>query len=294
VERARHGTTDREHEDDDTGLGAPLRLGEDVRWVLAAVGGGAVRIGREIAQRRVPFLETVAINCDARVQEPEEFDRRLYLGPPGAPADGSEGSAALAGRLARSAEPALERVFDGATIVTIVASLGGGAGTGALPCVVDAASRCAEFVTVFVVKPFDCEGERRATAERAIARLHFLESFIGKRESHHATLHVLDNQLLARRHPEWPFRRVERHWGELVARHVEEEFVRPFQTAVRRPAASVPDAAAPVRTPGPERYPVPPPPAEPSPGPMPIAPQLLAAPGDVELTFEILPAGPSL
>ena len=55
------------------------RLGQDIRLVLACVGGGAIQIGREVARHHLRHVETVAINCDASVQDREEFDRRICL-----------------------------------------------------------------------------------------------------------------------------------------------------------------------------------------------------------------------
>ena len=88
-----------------------LRLGRDIRFVLAGVGGGGIRISAEVARRQLPYLETVAINCDPRVQDLEEFDRRICLGPESGVEPDTGGSAVVGGHLARAAEPALERTL---------------------------------------------------------------------------------------------------------------------------------------------------------------------------------------
>ncbi len=264
-----------------------LRLGQDVRFVLVVVGGGAVRVGREIARRHLRYLETVAVNCDARVQELEEFDRRVYLGPETAPEDGTGGSPAVGGRLARAAEPALDRILDGATFVTVVASLGGGSGTGALPSVLEAASRSAEFVSVFAIKPFECEGDRRAVADRALARLHFLEGFVEKQESRRGTLQVLDNESLLRRDRRLPLNRLAQHWAELIATHIEQSFVTPIEAALearRLERALEPDPMH-LPLPGPPS-PTPLSPVDPAGPPMPLAPHMDLGGTDAELTFE--------
>ncbi|MGA7861439.1 MAG: hypothetical protein WCB19_06240, partial [Thermoplasmata archaeon] len=165
-------------EDFDPGLLENLKLGHDVRFVLVTVGGGAARIGREIARRHLRYVETVAINCDARIQEFEEFDRRVCLTTDTPGAEDTGGSPVTGGHLARSAQPVLDRIFEGATFVTIISTLGGGAGTGALPFVLEAAARSCEVLSLFVVKPFKLEAERRAVADRALARLHFVDSFV--------------------------------------------------------------------------------------------------------------------
>jgi len=125
----------------DGGWESQLRLGQDVRFVLAAVGGGGIRVAHEIARRHIRHLETVAINCDPKVQAFDEFDRRVYLGPDSGAEIDTGGSPIVGGVLARAAEPALDRIFQGATFVIVVGSLGGGAGSGALPHILRVASR---------------------------------------------------------------------------------------------------------------------------------------------------------
>ncbi|MCI4335722.1 MAG: hypothetical protein L3K17_00785 [Thermoplasmata archaeon] len=264
-----------------------LRLGHDVRFVLVCVGGGAIRIGREIARQHLRYLETVAVNCDSRVQDAEEFDRRVFLGTPSAIDAGTGGSPTAGARLAHAAEPALERIFEGTTFVTILASLGGGTGTGALPFVLDAAARSAEFVSVFAVKPFRAEGERRATAERALGRLHFVDGFIDKRETGRGWLHMLDNETLVPHQGSLPFNRVAHHWAEVVGAYIEHSIVAPIEAVVEARRIERLAESEPVRAPPPQvRDPMPPRVPEPPLTPMPLAPTLDA--GIAELTFEVL------
>ena len=274
-----------------TGAGwdPPLRLGQDVRFVLAAVGGGAIRVTREIARRHLRHLETVAINCDPKVQGFDEFDRRVYLGSESGPETDTGGSPFVCGVLARAAEPALQRIFHGVTFVIVVGSLGGGAGSGAFPYVLEVASRNAEVVSAFVIKPFRCEGERRALAERAIGRLHFVESFVEKRERQVATLQILDNESLVESCGAIAFSRVADHWASVIQEHIEHSYLAPteailnaaqiaseplsMETAVEGPATPALEVVSPVHGPTPE-VPVP-------------LPALHADANEVELTFEV-------
>jgi hypothetical protein len=209
-----------------------LRLGQDVRFVLVAVGGGAIRVGREIARQHIRHLETVAINCDPKVQGFDDYDRRVYLGPDTGVETDTGGSPFVGGLLARAAEPALERIFHGATFVILVGSLGGGAGSGAFPYLLDVACRNSEVVSAFVIKPFLCEGERRSLADRAIARLQFVESYVERHEQGHATLTTLDNESLLRSQGQLPFAEVTRHWAGLIEHHIETSFVAPVEAMV--------------------------------------------------------------
>ena len=267
-----------------------LRLGQDVRFVLVAVGGGAIRIGREIARRHIRHLETVAINCDPKVQGFDDYDRRVYLGPDSGAEVDTGGSAVVGGVLARAAEPALERIFHGATFVILVGSLGGGAGSGAFPYLLDVACRNAEVVSAFVVKPFRCEGERRAVADRTIARLQFIDSFVERQETGHASLQTLDNENLVRAQGALPFAHVTRHWAGVVERHIESSFVAPVEamieaiqltrTATEPPINRIPEAEVPALG-------VIPPAPSPGPDYPPVLPAASARSAEVELTFEV-------
>ncbi len=292
---AERATNDRETAPDYVEPGADgwenhVRLGQDVRFVLAAVGGGAIRIAREIARRHLRHLECVAINCDPKVQGFDEFDRRVYLGPDSGVDTDTGGSPFVGGLLARAAEPALQRIFHGATFVIVIGSLGGGAGSGALPYILEVASRNAEVISVFVVKPFRCEGERRALADRAIARLHFVESFVEKRERGLATLQTLDNESLVPTQGRLAFSRVSEHWAEVIGEHVEQSFLAPAEAVIEAvqlshaarmgPMNRIPEVEIP--TPGPIS---PSPPLAPE---MPPAlPALAVRRAEVELTFEV-------
>ncbi len=274
-----------------------LRLGQDVRFVLVAVGGGGIRIGREIARRHLRHLETVAINCDPKVQGFDDFDRRVYLGPDTGAETDTGGSPFVGGLLARAAEPALRRIFEGATFVILVGSLGGGAGSGAFPYILEVACRNSEVVSAFVVKPFRCEGERRALADRAIGRLAFVEAFNDKRERGLATLQTLDNESLVAVQGRLAFNHVAQHWASLIEDHIEKSFLAPVEALLEtaelgriaqeipldRPSeAEVPEVEAEAE--GPVRVPAPPELPAPFPSPLPAA----GLPGaEVELTFEV-------
>ncbi len=275
----------------ETGWDSHLRLGQDVRFVLAAVGGGAIRVAREIARKHIRHLETVAINCDPKVQSFDEFDRRVYLGPDSGAEIDTGGSPIVGGTLAGAAEPALQRIFQGATFVIVVGSLGGGSGSGVLPYVLEVASRNAEVVSAFVIKPFRCEGSRRSLADRAIARLDFVESFVEKRMRGAATLRTLDNEGLVETHGRIAFGRVGAHWASLIEEHIEQSFLAPVESMLSALEISEAVIAGPMnRVPPAEPVPpgVAPPPPDLAPGIPPGLPAAARDPGpEVEVTFEI-------
>lgn len=281
--------------DAEDGFAEYLKLGHDVRFLLVVVGGGAVRVGREVARQHLRYLETVAINCDVRVQDSEDFDRRVYLRPESGAEGDTHGSPVAGLQLARAAEPSLERVFEGATFVTIIVSLGGGSGTGALPVILEAAARSCAVVSVFAIRPFEAEAERRAVADRSLAHLNFLPAWVEKKDRHLASLQLLDNEAAARQMPRLPMRDLNRHWAELIAEHIENVFLLPAEAAVdagRIPIRTEPDGGTPVPDIGPLESAVLPRPADDVPlpplDPPPLAPGAgLEPPPDAELTFEV-------
>lgn len=268
-----------------------LRLGQDVRFLFVAVGGGGIRIGRELARRHPRYVETVAIHTDASIQSLEEFDRRITLeADPLEAGDGPVGP----GTLARAAEPALERIFEGVAFVTIVGSLGGAAGSGLFPSVVEAASREAIVVSVYAVKPFQVEAERRGLADRTLGRLPFLPHFVEKQQRGTGRLTVLDNEAVAQKNPRLPIAGLSRHWADVLHEAMEREFIGPAEAAVeahRRvrlaeggtlnpPLPEVPSRPAPEE--------LVPPPLAPTPRLLPAAAAEPVRLDDAELTFEII------
>lgn len=267
------------------------RLGQDVRLVFVAVGGGAIRIGHDVARRHIRHLETVAINCDPKVEGFEEYDQRIYLGPDSGADRDTGGSPVVGGVLARAAEPALQRIFQGATFVVIVGSLGGGAGSGAFPHILDIASRNAEIVSAFVIKPFRCEGDRRALADRAIGRLHLVESFAEKRERGFATLQMLDNESLIPAFGKTAFREIGRHWAQLLEEHIETAFLLPAEALLGAARMSQLAQRVPLNEAGAVEAPalslVPNAPGH-GPEQAPLLPAALGASSEAELTFEVV------
>ncbi len=261
--------------------------------MLVAVGGGAIRVGREVARRHIRHLETVAINCDPKVHEFDEFDRRIYLGPESGADVDTGGSPLVGGLLARAAEPSLQKLFRGASFVVLLGSLGGGAGSGAFPYVLEVASQNAGVVSAFVIKPFRCEGERRSLADRALGRLKLVAPFVEKQEQGSGSIRVLDNEQLLPTFGHLAFSRVSDHWASVVADHIERSILAPAESVLASTFLSAPSLTPPTlevaSTGVPEvgLYPAPAAPTPELPSPLPAAP---AAQLQAELTFEVVRA----
>lgn len=232
-----------------------FRLGQEARFLLVAVGGGALRVARAAAREGVRYVETVAINGDDRVMEALDFQRRIRVE---LPRDGAVDEAGLP-----LVEPLpqlrgdLDRLFEGCTFVTIVGSLGGEAGTEVLPSVLDAAARHAPFLSVFLLKPFACEEERRRLADHALLALKTHGSFADRSARKDATLRVLDNEVAARTQRRLPFNQLDRLWGDLIASHIRDHYIVPAESALEEFRLAM-QARAPLNVPaGPAPPPLP-------------------------------------
>ena len=143
---------------------------------------------------------------------------------------------------------------------------------------------------VFAIKPFECESDRRSLADRTLARLHFIDAFVEQQQHGHASLQILDNEVLARTERSLPIARIDRYWGEIVARLIERELIHPAETVLNAERMRALARAAPSVSPIPlggelaERDPL-----------IPVGPRLAPVlanpnPDGVELTIEVLPS----
>jgi cell division GTPase FtsZ len=199
-------------------------MGKDLRFLLVAVGGGAIQVAKTVANRHVKYLETAAINCDRKVMDEKVFDKNIYLGHwMGEEVPDSGGSPSMGSALAHVAEEEIEDLFEGATCVTVLASLGGGSGTGVLPVLLDTLTRSPDLahLTVILIKPFACEERRRHLAERAMAGLYFIDGLTELVQSKRAAFIILDNEDLARDKKAMPISHLVSLYADEVTKHVE-------------------------------------------------------------------------
>ncbi len=269
-----------------------LRLGREVRFLLVAVGGAAVRVVRSAQAHGLRYQETVAINGDERVQEAMDFDLRVCLKSPWEGNDPDPGSLSE-GRLALV--PALETLFERVTFVTLVGSLGGETGSSVLPAVLEAAGRHASFLSVFLVKPFACEQERRDLAEASLSQLKQNPTLRGLQRQQRASLFVLDNERAVPLLRTQPLRALTGGYGQTVADHILERYIQPAEGVLRdfrllnEARLLSPETAVPLDTPAA------PGPLEHLPGAFPALPVAASppeAPTGLELLLEVAPPEP--
>ena len=131
------------------------------RVLVAGVGGGAGSVlGHALAGWAEPPT-VAAINTDARALGASDVELKVAIGRTVAKGMGTGGDAEL-GRLAANEDlDALRALVSGHDLLLLVASLGGGTGTGAAPVLARIAREEGLLVLAYVTLPFAFEGARR-------------------------------------------------------------------------------------------------------------------------------------
>jgi cell division protein FtsZ len=145
-------------------LSAVFEDAMDPRISVVGCGGAGCNVVSALHDRNLPGVETVAVNTDADGLDRARADLKILL----APSD-EGGSVVQAAAAAEGMRAALRETL-AADIVFVVAGLGGGAGSGATPVLVDAAKEGGAVTLAIAILPMDIEG-RQAVAKEALARL---------------------------------------------------------------------------------------------------------------------------
>jgi cell division protein FtsZ len=139
---------------------------------IFGVGNAGVTMLDTVRTPEFAAASFVAINMDASSlaasSAPVKFhlDNKLFHGL------GSGGDADRGHVLAEEQFSTLKSACEGASVVFILAGLGGGAGSGISPVLARAAREAGALVLAFVTLPFDCEGNHRAAqAQQSLDQL---------------------------------------------------------------------------------------------------------------------------
>ena len=139
---------------------------------VVGVGGGGSNAVNRMIPARLPGVQYVAMNTDLQALEGCGAELKVRLGDRLTKGLGA-GSDPLRGH--RAAEESREQIIDaleGAEMVFVTATLGGGTGTGAAPIVAEAARELGALTIGVVTKPFVFEGsKRRQQAEEGVRDL---------------------------------------------------------------------------------------------------------------------------
>ncbi len=137
--------------------------------VLGVGGGGGKAIDRMI-ESGVRDVEFVVVNTDAQALHNSKAPSKVHIGKQttrglGAGADPGVGRAA-----AEESREDIKKALEGADMVFVVSTMGGGTGSGGAPIVAEVAQELDILTVGFATRPFAFEGERRRrNAESGIA-----------------------------------------------------------------------------------------------------------------------------
>jgi cell division protein FtsZ len=132
------------------------------RILIAGVGNaGVALIDRLTVAGFGSALELVAINTDSVSLGASVASRKVLIGSKTARGLGTGGDPEVGAASAEESEAELAEVFAGAHIVIVCAGLGGGAGSGAAPILVEFAKNQGALAIAVATLPFSFEGRRR-------------------------------------------------------------------------------------------------------------------------------------
>ncbi len=140
------------------------------RIKVVGVGGGGGKALDRMLEGGIGDVEFVAINTDAQALHKSTAPSKVHIGKQttrglGAGADPAVGRAA-----AEESRDEIKKSLEGADMIFIVSTMGGGTGSGAAAIVAEEAQSMEILTVGFATRPFSFEGEkRRRNAETGIA-----------------------------------------------------------------------------------------------------------------------------
>jgi cell division protein FtsZ len=128
---------------------------------IIGVGGAGGNALDRIVLDGLPGAEIVAVNTDLQALSGSVAPVRVQIGQSITRGLGTGGDPEIGRNAAEGCSEELQRVVADATVVFVLAGLGGGTGSGALPVIADLAREQGAFVIVLGTLPFGFEGKRR-------------------------------------------------------------------------------------------------------------------------------------
>lgn len=116
--------------------------------------------------------ELVGLHANKQVLDALSMDQHILIGQDMTHGLSCGGDPEMGRQAALKQAEELKPLFKGAELVVLVAGLGGGTGTGAMPVLAEYAREAGALTLCFVTLPFDFEGDaRKRTAERGLQEL---------------------------------------------------------------------------------------------------------------------------
>ena len=139
---------------------------------VIGVGNGGCNAVNRMIEEKLNGVDFVAMNTDKQALSRSNAETKIVLGERvtqglGAGTDPEKGAEAAKEDVAK-----IEEIINGANLVFIASSFGGGTGTGASPVVAEVAKKCGALTIGVVTKPFKYEGKLKMNrAEAGIEKM---------------------------------------------------------------------------------------------------------------------------
>lgn len=144
----------------------------DLRIKILGLGGAGSNALDRILLDGFESAELVALNTDVQALTSSVASTKVQLGRNTTRGLGAGGDPEVGYAAAEEGADEIKTALEGATMVFLVAGLGGGTGSGSAPLIASYARAQSAMVVAFVTMPFSFEGKRRrAQAEEALESL---------------------------------------------------------------------------------------------------------------------------
>lgn len=139
---------------------------------VIGIGGGGCNAIDHMLVDDIEGVDFVCANTDAQALRNSEVRTLLQLGSDITKGLGAGADPELGRQAAMEDRDRIHEVLDGADMVFIIAGMGGGTGTGAIPVVAEMAKELGILTVAVVTKPFGFEGGKRMkVAEEGVSEL---------------------------------------------------------------------------------------------------------------------------
>lgn len=128
------------------------------------IGNAGISMMQRLADIGLQGVEFIAVNTDAASLLGSAASQKIHLEAKLMRGLGTGGDPERGEAAAEEAALKLKEICQGASVVFLIAGLGGGAGTGISAVLARVAREAGAVVLGFVTTPFDCEGRRRQNA----------------------------------------------------------------------------------------------------------------------------------
>jgi cell division protein FtsZ len=155
--------------------------------LVIGVGGAGNNCIDSLVAHKLQGAKTVAINTDKQHLKRIDADYKILIGIELTSGMGTGADPALGAQCAKASSTEIRQLFDDVELVFLIAGMGGGTGTGAVPVIAQLARSLGVIVIAVVTMPFYFEYGRKHRARQGLRRL---------AASAHSLLVIDNNKLL--------------------------------------------------------------------------------------------------